>query len=332
MRLPMSTPNIIELDHLRRSYPPSRKGSGERIAIDDLSLSLTAGQWVSLLGPNGSGKSTLLRVIATLDSPDAGHVRWFGQENANLRSVRRKMGIVFQSPSLDALLTGRENLRLQAAVAGVDRSNLNERIDTLARELNIDDRLDDRVGALSGGLARRLDLARALLSNPEILLLDEPTSGLDLNARQEFLQALALRRQRDGLTIIMSTHLMDEAERADRVVMMHEGVIVADGSPDELKTQLSGAAVLLRTNVSESNRLEKLGLNAKRSGDQAVVTFADAQDAALRQTIEELTAAGVSFSVSAPSLADIYVERTGRTLAGDEAEPAGALQAEGVAP
>lgn len=227
-----------------------------------------------------------MRLLALTDRPDAGELAWRGHALVGTgavpgrarghRAYRASLGMVFQNPGLDTLLTMRENLALQGALAGLDRAATARRIDELARQLDLDTRLDDRVGTLSGGTVRRADLARALVPTPTLLLLDEATTGLDLRARGEFFDLLTrLRRtpheptppqERAGtpahpLTIVMTTHLMDEAERADRVIMMSRGRIVADDSPTTLRARV-GTRVLRYTLPAALAPATRLELNA----------------------------------------------------------------------
>lgn len=312
------TDYAIEIAHLCRVYKAARRRA-ERRAVDDVSLSVRRGEWVALLGPNGSGKSSLLRIIATLDQPDGGTVRWFGECEVNVRAVRARLGVVFQSPALDALLTISENLMIQAAVFGLAPERARKRIAGLAEELRIADRLDDRVGALSGGLTRRADLARALLPNPAMLLLDEPTAGLDPPAREEFLAALSRRHETEALTIVMTTHLLNEAERAERVVMMDSGRIVADGSPSHLRSSLAGAgSVAIRTPWRWRDELASLVGEPSRAGDEAIVSVSQEDEATLTNAVRTLTALGASVTVGPPTLEDVFAARSGHTLVGEE--------------
>ncbi len=300
----------IEARGLRRVFP------GGRVALDGVSLSVARGEWVALLGPNGSGKSTLLRMIATIDSPEAqaGSLRVLGCAlPGEERGARSGMGVVFQKVGLDGLLTVRENLETQAALYGA-RGGVRgaERVSEVARRMGVEDRLDDRVGRLSGGLARRVDLARALLSEPELLLLDEPTTGLDLDARRTFLATLDQARvERPSMGIVMTTHAMEEAERADRVVMLDRGRVVAEGTPGELRRGLGTRVVTSERRWSE--QLERAGLRVRAGEDGRGVVGMGESEAVERAGVE-LLRAGAGFAVGEPTLGDVYLSVTGRTL------------------
>jgi len=292
---------LASLAGVERSYPGR---PAPRVALAGVTLEIEAGEFVALLGPNGAGKSTLLRLLAGLDRPDSGEIH---------APPRARLGVVFQKPALDRLLTVRENLALQAALFGLDRRA--ERAEDAAAELGIADRLGDRVGTLSGGLARRADLARAMLTDPDLLLLDEPTAGLDHAARSAFLEAIDARRERSpGLAVILSTHLMDEAERAGRVVLMSEGRVVADGAPGELRAGL-GRGPLLRAGAEAAGRLDASRLEITE-GPRGVTASGD--DDAIEAAARALLAAGVPFEVAPPTLGDVYLARAGRALAGAE--------------
>jgi len=297
--------------NVSRVYP-ARRGAPAVRALDDLSLAIGPGEHVALLGPNGAGKSTLLRLLTGLDRPTAGEVRVLGSAPERARD---RLGVVFQRPSLDPVLTIRENLALAAALYGV--ASPRDRLEEVAEQLEIADRLGSRVGTLSGGLARRADLARALAPAPDLLILDEPTTGLDHAARASFLAALDARRaERPALAILMSTHLMDEARRATRVALLDRGRLVAEGSPDELRASV-GAARLLHAPREARAALERAGLEIS----QTPGGLTGAGDAAqLELAAGELLRAGVSFEVAPPTLGDVYLRLTGRALA---PEPAG---------
>lgn len=306
--------SAIDARGLRRVYP------GGRAALDGVSLRVARGEWVALLGPNGSGKSTLLRMIATIDSPEkaSGTLRVLGRTlPGEERGARAGIGVVFQKAGLDALLTVRENLRLQAALFSVTGP---ERIAEVAGRLGIADRLDDRVGRLSGGLARRVDLARAMLSAPELLLLDEPTTGLDLDARRSFLATLEqARSERPSMAIVMTTHLMDEAERGDRVVMLDRGRVVAEGTPAELRRGLGSRVVTTERRWSKT--LEQAGLRV-RAGEDGRGVVGMGENESVERAAVELLRAGAAFAVGEPTLGDVYLGATGRSLSeAAEGEP-----------
>lgn len=298
-----------------RVYASTRREPA-RTALDGVSLTVHRGEWLALLGPNGSGKSTLLRLIATMDRPDSGGMSVLNADPAGprgaLRDLRARLGVVFQRPGLDALLTVRENLMLQGALLGIVRSEAESRVRNVAGALGIIDRLSSRVSTLSGGLARRADLARALLSEPELLLLDEPTAGLDLDARAALLDLLDQRRLAAlrPFTIIMTTHLMDEAERATRVALMHAGRLIAEGKPAELRRALGGNVVVTR--AESAGILESSGLTLTRSTPEAV--GAGSPDAVEKAAVA-LARASVPFTVGPPTLADVYFAHTGARLA-----------------
>lgn len=345
-----------------RAFKEKRNGRTARVALGGVSFSLETGRSLALLGPNGAGKSTLLRILSTLDVPDEGEVRLLGEllpsravaggggggdsagRNALLLDrIRRKLGVVFQTVSLDPLLTIRENLRVHASTHGLVGGTAGEAIERTSRMLGVHDRLDDRVGVLSGGLARRADLARALLHNPGIVLLDEPTTGLDPNARRRFLDALdEMRSLRPDVSVLLSTHLIDEADRCDRVVMLHEGSVVADGTPVSLRSGLGPMVVRCRVDHGDARAVvagaavEHLGAGAsvvERGGRVVVVELrpsvlqGDSREsgsvldvAGFGAFAASLAAAGVPFEVTPPTLDDVFANLTGgRSI--DEVQP-----------
>ncbi|VAX42830.1 hypothetical protein MNBD_PLANCTO03-288 [hydrothermal vent metagenome] len=320
-----TTPNqILQVENLVRSYKGTRRSPARR-AVDGLSISIADGEWVALLGPNGSGKSTLVRILATLDRPDSGRVLADGQDlatPAQLAAYRRSLGVVFQHAGLDKLLTVRENLAAQAALHGLRGREAAEAIERVASMLTIADRLHDRIGTLSGGLARRCDLARALLPRPRLLILDEATTGLDHDARIAFLDQLAALRESDQtgpMTILMTTHLMDEAERADRVLMLHAGHLVREGSPDALREAVGATAIRCpAASVEAETIFHEAGIPTTIHGRERVALAGTAHTAdnaeALARVASQLALAGVAFAVSPPTLGDAYLEATGAAL------------------
>ena len=219
---------------------------GERRALDGVSFSIAAGEIFGLLGPNGGGKTTLFKLISTLVPPQSGNARILGFD---LRSggaeLRRRIGVVFQHPSVDGKLTVAENLTHHGHLYGISGAPLRERIAAMLDRLGLTERSGDLAETLSGGLKRRVELAKALLHQPELLVLDEPSTGLDPAARREFLNYLARLRDERGVTIVLTTHHMEEAERCDRIGVLHQGRLVAIAPPAELKTRVGGDVVVI---------------------------------------------------------------------------------------
>jgi ABC-2 type transport system ATP-binding protein len=216
---------------------------GDRTALAGIDLTVRSGERVALLGPNGAGKSTLLSILATLRRPTAGTARVAGFDVvAAPLQVRRAIGVVFQGPSLDRKLTGEENLQLLGRLYGLSGRELSRRVDEALERVDLADRRGERIDRLSGGMARRIEIARALLHRPPVLLLDEPTSGLDPRARAELWQYL-VRLSDEGMAVIAATHLGEEADRTHRVVILDQGRTVAEGEPGEIKRQVSGEVI-----------------------------------------------------------------------------------------
>lgn len=306
------------------SVRSASKSYATRLAVDGISLELPRGSWTALLGPNGAGKSTLMRMIATIERPDAGEILIDDvSTRASPRAARARLGMVFQRPGLDALLSIRENMMLQAALAGLPSLERQRRVNDLLARIGLLDRADDRVSTLSGGMQRRADLGRALTASPTLLLLDEPTGGLDLEARRGFLDLVRGRidESEGGLTVLMSTHLMDEAERADHVVMMSRGRIAARGAPAELCAAVSGAGGrVVIASASDRGVLRALGLDVRVTRGEAV---GSGEPEAIEHAARELVRKGVSFRAGAATLADAYLAATGTMLSGstDSGEP-----------
>lgn len=314
----MTAPPALLLRDLAHAY-------GDTAALRGVSLTVAPGERVGLLGANGSGKTTLLRAVSTLLVPDAGTVEVGGADaRRDPAEVRRRIGVVFQSPALDDALTVRESLQMQAALVGLERSETRARIDDLIDRLDLADRADSRVGTLSGGLARRADLARGLLHHPALVLLDEPTGGLDPLARLALWDTLdGLRRDAGGAggggsAQLVATHLMDEAERCDRVAVLDAGRLVALGTPIALKGRLGQDALWLDTDDAPALavRLAAEGLDARAVGGRVLVASddpgallpalyarADVRAAAIKEpSMEDVFAAAVggAFDADAP--------------------------------
>jgi ABC-2 type transport system ATP-binding protein len=305
------------------------KSFGERRALDGISLEVRRGEIFCLLGPNGGGKSTLFRILATLALPDSGSA--IVAEHDVLTAapeVRARIGVVFQSPSLDGKLTILENLRCGGALYGLRGDELESRIRDSSAALNITDRLGDLVESLSGGLQRRAEIAKCLLIRPEVLLLDEPSTGLDPGARLDLWAALEDLRSRHGVTVLCTTHLMEEAARADRVGIVSGGKLVASGTPSELTSALGGDVISLGvmpgTGADQLARhlTEKTGVPA--SVVEGEVRLESREPYALAARVAGAFPVEIaSLRIARPTLEDVFVARTGRLFADENVEPDG---------
>jgi ABC-2 type transport system ATP-binding protein len=294
---------------------------GERVALAGVTLDVAAGERLALLGPNGSGKSTLLRILTTLLRPSAGVARVRGYDTvAEPAAVRHAIGTVFQSPSLDAKLSVGENLRLQGHLYSMRGAALTARTAELAERLGLAARMKDRVETLSGGMKRRVELAKVLLHRPSVLLLDEPSTGLDPAARIEFWSVLLDVQRAQGLALIVATHLMDEADRCQRVALLDQGKLVALDTPDALKARIGGPVLDVEAGDPDAlvPRLQAMGLSARRIGQRLRVEGVSGFDVAARiQTAFPREVLAVR--VGQPSLEDVFLALTGRALAPEEA-------------
>ncbi len=290
---------------------------GARTALDDVSFSIATGEIFALLGPNGGGKSTLFKILATLIPATSGTVSLFGEDiRRKPQAVRSRMGVVFQNPGLDPKLTVAENLSCHGHLYGMSGKSLRDRMDVTLQQLGLHDRSQDMVGTLSGGLQRRVELAKGLLHQPTLLLLDEPSTGLDPGARRDFNDYLHLLRDQGGTTIVLTTHIMDEAERCDRVGILHHGKLVALDTPERLKGQVGGDVVAIRAQNAAILR-EKL---ATRFACEPVLV-----DGTLRversqghEFVRELVAAFPeevqSVTFGKPTLEDVFIHQTGHNF------------------
>ncbi|MFQ5718877.1 MAG: ATP-binding cassette domain-containing protein [Acidobacteriota bacterium] len=289
----------------------------QRTALDALCLDINAGELFGFLGPNGSGKSTLFRILATLLPPSSGSASIWGLDVvSDAEAIRHRLGVVFQSPALDDMLTVRENLMHQGHLYGRHGQTLRRRVQDLMERFHVADRRDDRVGTLSGGLQRRVDLARGILHEPDVLLLDEPSTGLDPGARRDLWNELAHLRQETGLTILVTTHLMAEGERCDRVAILDQGHLVALAPPATLRQELGGSVVIVRTTNPEEFRRQvrtRFDLEARVLDGSVRIEHTDGHGLVPRLAAafpEQIT----SLTVQAPTLEDVFAHRTGRTF------------------
>ncbi len=287
---------------------------GERAALIDVTFSIARGEIFGFLGPNGGGKTTLFKLLSTLAPIQAGSARLFGHDLAGeTGAVRRRLGVVFQHPSLDGKLTVGENLAAHGHLYGISGGRLRERSAAMLERLGLSARERDRVETLSGGLQRRVELAKALLHEPELLLLDEPSTGLDPAARREFWNYLEHLREREGVTVVLTTHYMEEAERCDRIGIMHQGKLVAIAPPNQLKSEVGGDVIVIRTGAPEILQRKILARFKLKSQlvDGAIRIEKLRGHELVRDLIDAFGEEIESVSFGKPTLEDVFVHLTG---------------------
>jgi len=300
---------------------------GDRLALDGVSLAVARGSMFALLGPNGSGKTTFFRILATLLQPQDGTALIDGFDVVrDCAAVRRRIGIVFQSPSLDIHLSVEENLRHSGHLYGLRGSELQVRIDAALQAVTLSDRRGERVKALSGGMRRRAEIARVLLHRPQLLILDEPSTGLDPAARADLWRHLARVRADSDATILVTTHLMDEAERCDRVAIFDRGKLVITGTPDELKSRIGGDCVTIRgADLHQlATDIDAAKLGPTRELDRALrieTTSATKLAADLMQRFGERIS---ELTIGRPTLDDVFIHETGHVFESSTDDPPGA--------
>ena len=305
---------IVQTEKLTHTY-------GLRVALHELTLSIFPGEAFALLGPNGSGKTTLFRILTTLIPPADGVARVLGYDLATQREkVRPFIGVVFQNPSLDKQLTAEENLIYHGHLYGLRGRELRNRIKLLLERVDLADRAREIVNTFSGGMRRRVELAKGLLIRPRLLLLDEPSTGLDPIARSDLWKYLDQSRRETGVTIVMTTHLMDEADRCDRVAILDHGKLVACDTPENLKARVGGDVITLTTRGDpEALRKllrEKLDIPAEVVGS-AVRFERAAGHQFVPELIESLPGMVESVQVGKPTLEDVFINATGHRLTDD---------------
>lgn len=332
----------IRVRHLTHRYRPARRRLAapdrDRPALDDVSFDVRPGEVFGILGPNGGGKTTLFRILATLLRPRSGATTGeafiFGHDVLRQpHAVRSLLGVVFQNPSLDPKLTAYENLLHQGHLYGLRGSELAQRIDHWLERFNLADRRDERVERFSGGLRRRVELAKALLHQPRLLMMDEPSTGLDVAARRQLWEEVLSLRDQQGLTVPFTTHLMDEAERCDRLAIVSRGRLIALDRPDRLKARIGGQVVTLEPNPdAEDNSPQQLarhieqhwgpwpeGASPRVVGQE--VRFEHADGTAVVAAIANRWPGRVRrFSVGQPTLEDVFLHLTGSAFQASEGD------------
>jgi ABC-2 type transport system ATP-binding protein len=313
--------NAVDVVKLVHDYPAKRKTAARR-ALNDVSFSVAEGELFGLLGPNGGGKSTLFRILATSFAPTSGSATILGRDLiGDPASVRPFLGVVFQYPSLDNKLTVRENLVHGGRLYGLSGTSLTTRIDEMLGHYRLVQRAGDLCGTLSGGLRRRVELAKSLLHKPQVILLDEPSTGLDPAARQDLWEHL-MKLKADGATILTTTHLMDEGDRCDRVAILDQGKIVAQGTPAALKAEIGGDVITIETDDASGLRDEitkRFGVTPQAFGGQLRLERA-AGHAFIPQLVEAFPGRLKTVSLSRPSLEDAFLHHAGRRFSDSHAE------------
>jgi ABC-2 type transport system ATP-binding protein len=306
--------HLLEVQNLSYQY-------GTRKALQDLTFSVGKGEIFGFLGPNGGGKTTTFKILSTLFSTQPGQVKIFGMDLAQDKiAIRRRMGIVFQLPALDKKLKVRENLIHQGHLYGLSGKELQTRIDRDLERLSLKDRAKDKVESLSGGLQRRVELAKALLNNPELMILDEPSTGLDPAARKEFWGHLENLRQSQGMTVLVTTHYLEEADRCDRLLILDKGVKVALGKPEVLKAEIGGEVLRLRAKepaVLAAKLSEKLKIKTQIVGDLIQIEQPKAYHL-VAPILEAFPDDVLSLTLGLPTLEDVFIHQTGRRFAEDK--------------
>lgn len=303
----MPPDSAVSVQNLSHAY-------GDRRALNSVSFEVQSGEIFALLGPNGGGKTTMFRILSTLMAPGSGDARIFDLSvKSDPAGVRERIGVVFQEPSLDPMLTALENMTHHGRLFGMHGRKLREEALSLLKTFGLADRAGERTQAFSGGLRRRVELAKALLPGPDLLLLDEPSTGLDPGARVKFAGELQRLRAERKTTVLLTTHFMEEADRCDRVAVLHEGKLVTIGEPDRLKEEVHGEVIVIQTPDPEGMG-EKL---RERFGYSSLIV-----DGALRlehprahefipQLVEAFPGEVKSLTLGKPTLEDVFVQKTG---------------------
>jgi ABC-2 type transport system ATP-binding protein len=320
---PPGDTNAIEVRQLAKAF-------GQLHAVEDVSFTVPHGELFAFLGPNGAGKSTTINILCTLLMPTAGQAWVNGYDVISQRTqVRNSIGLVFQDPTLDEYLTAEQNLRFHAYAYRVPRAVREERIRELLDLVELSDRRKSKVRTFSGGMKRRLEIARGLLHNPTVLFLDEPTLGLDPQTRRYVWDHIHELRRRHGLTIFLTTHYMDEAESADRISIIDHGRIIALGTPDSLKQSLGGDVVTLvaADNQSAAEELKQRYGVAPIVEDGTISFNVPQGEKFLPLLCGSFQSPLVSVGVHRPTLDDVFLKLTGRAIRDEEADPFAAMRA-----
>jgi ABC-2 type transport system ATP-binding protein len=303
-------PAAVEVAGLEKRF-------GEVEAVRGVDFRIEPGETFGFLGPNGAGKSTTINILCTLARPTAGTARVAGHDVRTERDeVRRSIGLVFQDPTLDVDLTAEQNLRFHGELYGVPKAQLDQRIDDLLALVGLSERRRSVVETFSGGMKRRLEIARGLLHSPRVLFLDEPTIGLDPQSRASVWEYVRALKESEDITVFLTTHYMDEAENCDRIAIMNEGRIVALDTPEALKAAVGKDRVQITTADDEATLAAlRTTFGIEAGMHSGAVTFAVADgERFVPRLFAELGVTIRSVSVASPSLDDVFLSHTGTTI------------------
>lgn len=306
--------NIVIVDNLVKKF-------GDIQAVNGISFDVPAGEIFGFLGPNGAGKTTTINILCTLVKPTSGQAFINGFDVARQHDrVRQSIGLVFQDPSLDEKLTALQNLRFHAMVYNVPSATRSQRIEHVLKMVELWDRRNNEVSTFSGGMKRRLEIARGLLHHPRVLFLDEPTLGLDPQTRNHIWDYILEMRKSEGTTIFLTTHYMDEAEKADRIAIIDHGRLIAIDTPGALKSMVSKDIITVKTGddvVAIKEIKQRYGIDARRDGDVLNFEVANGEEF-LPVFIKEFSTQILSIGLRRPSLEDVFLKLTGREIRMEE--------------
>jgi ABC-2 type transport system ATP-binding protein len=307
---------IIDVVDLCKTFG---EGKTEVKAVDGVSFSVGAGEIFGFLGPNGAGKSTTIKVLATLLTPTSGRATLAGFDVATQsKQVRQSIGLVFQDQSLDNRLTADENLKFHAMLYDVPRDVFKQRADDVLKMVDLTERRGSRVMTFSGGMKRRLEIARGLLHHPKVLFLDEPTLGLDVQTRNAIWKHVRSLREEVGTTVFMTTHYMDEAEHCDRIAIIDHGKIQAIDTPAELKRAIGGDTVIVSGDDALAADIEaKYSVAVRRAGNQVHFQMASGAEF-IPKLVGDFGGRIKSVQVKQPSLEDVFLKLTGHAIRPEE--------------
>jgi ABC-2 type transport system ATP-binding protein len=301
---------IVRVEKLSYRY-------GDRQALNDVSFSVGRGEIFGLLGPNGGGKSTTFRILSTFLKPAGGSVWMFDLDAAQrANEIRKKIGVVFQSGSLDRKLRVCENLMHQGHLYGMSGKVLDQKIDSLLSQFGLSDRAGESVEKLSGGMRRRVEIAKGILHTPELLILDEPSTGLDPAVRLELWKTLERLRDNENVTVCLTTHFMEEADRCDRLAILDRGRIVRIGTPEEMKREVGGEVLDIRSRAPEAlieSLQREFGVTAQSLNGSLRIEKENAHRL-VPQLVEKFGNQIESVTLGRPTLEDVFIHHTGRRM------------------